>query len=148
MKSKILITGAIFCAMVAAPAHAVTKCAALNSSSTTCTSESDPFQYQGHTDWAATCTTNGVSTPISGTGICSSTGGSEYRTATELYASSTGSANKNCWCKMISPSVSRWVLIGLYASAGDCALNCAAACAYAVQHIADFRSALFGSLSD
>ena len=147
MKSKILIAGAIFCAMVAAPAHAVTKCVALNSISTRCTS--DIAQYEGHTDWAATCTTNGVSTPISGIGICSSKdGGSMGATATELDISSTVDENLNCWCKMTSPAVSRWVFLVSSSSAGDCAMGCAFSCAFNARLIAAFRSALFGSLSD
>ena len=147
MKSKILIAGAIFCAMVAAPAHAVTKCVALNSISTRCTS--DIAQYEGHTDWAATCTTNGVSTPISGIGICSSTeGASRHATATELDMSSTVDENLNCWCKMTSPAVSRWVFYLWFGSAGDCAWECARYCASSVQFVEDFRSAMLGSLSD
>ena len=145
MKLKIILAGAIFCAMVAAPAHAVTKCVALNSS-TTCTSSYS--QYQGHTDWAATCTTNGVSTPISGIGICSSTQGSKYQTATELDTSSTADDNKYCWCRMISPAVSRWVFYHSTASSGFCAQGCARDCASGVRLNAAFGSALFGSLSD
>lgn len=149
MKSKILITGAVLCAITATGAQAVTKCVALNSS-TTCTSNNTDYQY--HTDWAATCTTNGVSTPISGIGICSSTQGSVGQTATELDTSSTSDDNKYCWCKMTSPAVSRWVFFSSPPSAGMCAQHCADGCAYGcvsdVQFFADFRSALFGSLSD
>lgn len=148
MKLKIILAGAIFCAMIAAPAHAVTKCVALSGSGTTCTSS--PTQYEYHTDWAATCTTNGVSTPISGTGICSSTdGGSIGATATELDTSSTADDNKHCWCRMISPAVSRWVFTGnSYTSAGYCVRYCSWYCANRVQDSASMRSALFGSLSD
>lgn len=146
MKLKILIAGAMLCAITTTGAHAVTKCVALNSS-TTC----DPgsiTQYQNHTDWAATCTTNGVSTPISGIGICSSTkGASQYATATELDRSSTADENLNCWCRMISPAVSRWVFYSS-SSADICAKNCALLCAGTVRSYAAFRSALFGSLSD
>ena len=146
MKLKIILAGAIFCAMVAAPAHAVTKCVALNSS-TTCTSSYS--QYQGHTDWAATCTTNGVKTPISGIGICSSTQGPGYHiaTATELDTSVTSDDNNYCWCRMISPAVSRWVFYYSRPTAG-CAWHCASECASYVQADAAFRSVLFGSLSD
>ena len=146
MKSKILIAGAILCAISAAPAHAVTKCVALNSN-TTCTS--DYSQYQNHTDWAATCTTNGVSTPISGIGICSSTSDSSTsQTATELDTSSTSDDNKYCWCRMISPAVSRWVFSNALSSGSYCAMNCANVCAHNVLIRAAFRTALFGSLSD
>ncbi len=147
MKLKIILAG-LLCTIIAPHALAVTKCVALNSS-TTCTS--DFRSYYNKTDWAATCTTNGVSTPISGIGICSSTeGGSEGATATELDVSYTAGENVNCWCKMTSPAVSRWVF---YFSSGSgenasCAANCAASCANRVKNRADFRSALFGSLSD
>ena len=145
MKLKIILAGAIFCAMVAAPAHAVTKCVAL-SGSTTCTPSGSAT---GHTDWAATCTTNGVSTPISGIGVCGSTdGGSVGATATELDTSSTSDDNKYCWCKMTSPAVSRWVFLYSIGSASACAQTCAANCAYRVQLYASIRSAMFGSLSD
>ena len=146
MKLKIILAGAMLCAITTTGAHAVTKCVALNSS-TTCTSS--PTQYEYHTDWAATCTTNGVSTPISGTGICSSTDGGSIGTATELDTSSTSDNNKYCWCKMTSPSVSRWVFTGnSYTSAGDCARYCSWYCANRVQNSASMRSGLFGSLSD
>lgn len=145
MKSKLIIAGLV-CIITAPPAHAVTKCVALNSN-TTCTSSST--QCLNHTDWAATCTTNGVSTPISGIGICSSTeGASQYATATELDTSYTDDDNKYCWCRMISPAVSRWVFNSSNTSAGSCAQMCAYRCAYHVHSNAACRSALFGSLSD
>ena len=147
MKKQIIIIAGLVSVIMTPPASAVTKCVALNSSSTTCTS--DDTQYRGHTDWAATCTTNGVSTPISGIGICSSTkGASRHATATELDMSSTVDENLNCWCKMTSPAVSRWVSGGSSGSAGGCAQVCASFCALAVRDFAVFRSALFGSLSD
>ena len=146
MKKQIIIIAGLVSVIMTPPASAVTKCVALNSS-TTCTS--DDTQYRGHTDWAATCTTNGVSTPISGIGICSSTeGASRHATATELDTSSTIANNKYCWCKMTSPAVSRWVFYGSTASAGVCARRCAYVCAFDVRNTAAFRSALFGSLSD
>ncbi len=143
MKSKIIIAGAMLCAITTTGAHAVTKCVALNSS-TTCTS--DFSQYEYHTDWAATCTTNGVSTPISGIGICSSTQGSGSQTATELDTSAISDDNEYCWCKMTSPAVSRWVSSSY--SLRYCDQACALYCASRVQANAAFRSALFGSLSD
>ena len=144
MKKHLILVGVITTVLTTTGAHAVTKCVALNSS-TTCTSS--PSSYTGHTDWAATCTTNGVSTPISGIGICSSTSGSSVgQTATEL---STSDDNKHCWCKMTSPAVSsRWVFSYSDTSAVFCAQSCAKFCAINVRNLAAFRSALFGSLSD
>ena len=145
MKKQIIIAGLVS-VILAPPALAVTKCVALNSNST-CTSNYN--SYYNKTDWAATCTTNGVSTPISGIGICSSTkGASQYATATELDTSPTADENLNCWCKMTSPAVSRWVFHTSNSSGGFCARLCAYYCAYSVQGTAAFRSALFSNLSD
>ena len=148
ISKQFLIAGAILCAITTTGAHAVTKCVALKSSSTTCTS--DETQYLGHTDWAATCTTNGVSTPISGIGICSSTeyATHQYAMATELDTSSTIANNKYCWCKITRPAVSRWASIGSYTSAGDCAQACAYQCAEAIKRYPAFRDVLFGYLYD
>lgn len=145
MKSKILITGAMLCAITTTGAHAVTKCVALNSSMT-CGYKSPGYNVA---DWTSTCTTNGVSTPISGIGICSANAGSsEGATATELEISTTIDDNLNCWCKMTSPAVSRWVFYDSLSSARSCARNCADLCAARVQTLAAFRRAMFGSLSD
>ena len=147
MKKHLILAGVITTVLTTTGAHAVTKCVALNGINTTCTS--DFLQYEYHIDWAATCTTNGVSTPISGIGICSGTqGASQYATATELDTFLTSDDNRYCWCRMISPAVSRWVFYGSTASAGVCDRRCAYICANVVQGVEDFRSALFGSLSD
>ena len=146
ISKQFLIAGAMLCAITTTGAHAVTKCVALNSSTRCAT---DYTQYQGHTDWAATCTTYGVSTPISGIGICSSTSGiSSGQTATELSTSSTGDDNRYCWCKVTSPAVSRWVFRISSMSAGSCAQWCAHHCADGIRRDTAFWSALFGSLSD
>ena len=144
ISKQFLIAGAMLCAITTTGAHAVTKCVALNSS-TTC--RSNDSLYQNHADWAATCTTNGVSTPISGIAICSSTKGGMAATATELDISSTVDENMYCWCKMISPAVSRWVSGG-GSSASGCAEVCASFCAMAPQNYPIFKSMLLGSLSD
>ncbi len=147
MKSKILITGAIFCAITTTGAHAVTKCVALNGSNTTCTSASGT--QTGSPEWTATCATNGVSTPISGIGACSSTSGRTIgQTATAITTTSSGS-NLYCWCKMTSPAVSsRWVYYAQFASTDSCAWGCAQGCADYLEEYASFRTGLFGLLSD
>ena len=144
MKKQIIIAGLVSVIMTP-PASAVTKCVALNSN-TTCTYKNPGDNVA---DWTSTCTTNGVSTPISGIGICSSTeGGFKGATATELDISSTTSRNEYCWCKMTNPAVSRWVSPNSYTPADVCAMQCAYLCASDVRDSAAFRSAMFGSLSD
>ena len=147
MKKHLILAGVFSVAIVQSqPAMAVTKCVALNGG-TTCTSNNTDYQY--HTDWAATCTTNGVSTPISGIGICSSTSGSSAgQTATELDISATINDNKYCWCKMTSPAVSRWVFNSSSPSAVGCARYCGHYCANNGWSRAAYLSAMFGSLSD
>ena len=146
MKSKIIIAG-LLCTIIAPPALAVTKCVALNSSSTTCTYENPGFSA---VDWTSTCTTNGVRTPIKGIGICSANARSSIgATLTGLTISSAADYNTYCWCKMTSPAVSpRWVFDSSYESADICAQLCASGCANSVPYNASFRSAMFGSLSD
>ena len=139
MKKYLLIVGLI-CAATIPSAFAVTKCVKLNSS-TTC---SDFSGATGQSNWSATC--GGVS--VQGVAFCGSQkGGSNGATTDAVTTSSTSDDNKYCWCKMVSPAVSRWVFAYSGASAGDCAFNCAAYCARS-RNFASFRSGLFGSLSD
>ena len=145
MKKQIIIIAGLVSVIMTPPASAVTKCVALNGSDTRCTTA--PAQYEYHTDWAATCTTNGVSTPISGIGICSSTQGSGLQTATELDTSSNTDENKHCWCKMTSPAVSPWVFAYTPTDAAACFQLCARRCSDELRKAA-LRRALFGSLSD
>ena len=143
MKSKILIAG-LLCAATIPPAFAVTKCVKLPSSTTTCTNltiSADDNQSNG----TANC--DGVS--IQGVAFCGSqNGGSNGATTDAVTTSSTSDDNKYCWCKMVSPAVSRWVFSYSGGSAYTCALNCAAYCARSARNIASFRSALFSNLSD
>ena len=123
------------------PAFAVTKCVKL-SSSTTCYNNSGE---RGQSNWSATC--GGIS--IQGIGFCGSQyGGSIGKTTDTVETSRFNDDNKYCWCRMISPAVSRWVFIMGYQSAGDCANSCASVCAPNVLNFAAFRSALFSNLSD
>ena len=148
MKKHLLIAAGLVGAVSiqSQSAMAVTKCVALNSS-TTCTS--DASSHIDKIDWAATCTTNGVSTPISGVAVCSSTSSSSSgQIATELNTTYIPDENAYCWCKMTSPAVSRWVSDVKFSPASDCPSECAYHCAFDVRSDVYFRSAMFGSLSD
>ncbi len=138
MKSKILIAG-LLCAATIPPAFAVTKCVKLPSSTTTCTNltiSADDNQSNG----TANC--DGVNFEF--VGFCSSRGGSTGTTAAFLPASNTN--NIYCWCKMVSPAVSSWVLY-MDMPGSECYRVCPYQCAYAIND-ASFRSGMFGSLSD
>lgn len=144
MKKHLIIAG-IICAASIPPAAAVTKCVALNSISTTC---NVGYSF-ARLDWSTTCKTNGIYVPIVGIAGCSSkNGGTIGTTSDSIPTSSTSDDNKYCWCKMVSPAVSRWVYYGSLSSAGNCAYNCSGSCVqYAIEK-ASFRSALFAILSD
>ena len=140
MKKHLLIAGLI-CAAAIPPAFAVTKCVKLNSS-TTCSTYSSAT---GQSNWSATC--DGVS--VQGVAFCGSQDGVSIGATTDAVTTSTTSDNnKYCWCKMVSPAVSRWVFSGAYTLAGRCAYACADDCAIFARHFASFRSALFSNLSD
>ena len=119
------------------PAFAVTKCVKLTPS-TTCSGNSGDY---GQSNWSATC--GGV--PIQGVAFGGSQdGGSIGATTDAVTISFTGNDNKYCWCKMVSPAVSRWVFGGAEPSVGVCAYYCVSA----AHNNASFRSALFSNLSD
>ena len=129
----LLVIAITFCQ----PVYAVTKCVKLNSS-TTCSSNSGEF---GQSNWSATC--GGV--PIQGVTFCGSQKGGSVGATTDAVTTGSTSDNKYCWCKMVSPAVSRWV----FASAdGSCAYRCADHCAGFAQATETFRSALFSGLGD
>ena len=56
--------------------------------------------------------------------------------------------NKNtyCWCRMLSPAVSKWVAYGDLWDAEECLDNCSEECAAALITSTAFRSAMLGSL--
>ena len=140
MKKHLIIAG-IICAASIPPAAAVTKCVALNSS-TTCTSSSGAYDQS---NWSATC--GGIE--IQGVSFCGSqAGGSTGKTSETVTTSSTSDDNRYCWCKMVSPAVSSWVFRNSGVSAGGCAISCANSCAGGARAISTFRSALFSGLSD
>ena len=145
MKKLLILTTVV--AMLAAPAIAVQKCVALDSSTTTCRST----VRSGNADWSATCTTNGTSVPIKGIAMCSNQkADAQYGTSDAIttVSSATDTTNIYCWCKMVEPAVSSWVFLNTTASAGGCAYNCSSLCGTAARTLSSFLSALFGSLAN
>ena len=146
---KLLILTAVG-AMLAAPAIAVQKCVALNTESTECGSP-DPYPYLNTPWWEAICTTNDKKLLIKGIGACSRLQEPTYTLAypyntIPTVSNSSDTTNVNCWCKMISPAVSRWVFAKTHTSVGDCAASCAF---YCIDHFraSEFRAAMFAEIS-
>ena len=133
---QIYIYLGIIC-LLCTPAHAATKCVALNASST-CTKRSNPSL----SDWNATCS----NIPVKGIGVCSSTPGSTAgQTADTLETAYNADENGYCWCKMVSPAVSRWVF-NYYGTTTSCMPYCAHSCARYTETNSAFRAGLFSNM--
>lgn len=110
--------------LIVAPVYAATKCALLNTSGTTCTST--VTNAENVSDWRRSCTTNGISTPLSGIVQCSATTTSDAAVGS-LAATISTKRGKNCWARVLSPVVGMWVLVnGINL---DSALGCHKYCA-------------------
>ena len=101
----------------------------------------------GQVDWSSTCTVSGTSVDVKGVSVCSSQSGNKGDVADTLSRSHIASENVHCWCKMVSPAVSRWV----YSedAGGNCAHYCATDCVSGLSgYLTTFRTSMFSSLSD
>jgi len=146
---KKILMGACLCTWlcgVVAIGHAygATKCVALNSS-TTCKKIT---WERGKLDWGASCTTGDTTVEISGIAVCASQGGNQGDKSDSLTTSQTSDNNKYCWCKLISPAVSPWVLFDSGGSAGTCLYDCAQACAGMLASSVYAPAVLFSDLRD
>lgn len=147
---KLLILTAV-CAISTAPVSAVQKCVALDSDSLTCT---DDFSVLSSTEWWTTCRSPYASDiEVKGIAVCSfsNTSTDVNGTETVLNMSTLGSYTLNtyCWCKIISPVVSKWRFYMQATSAGECYKECAIGCASAFStNVGLFRDRILYNLSD
>lgn len=146
MKKHFIMAG-ILATSIIQPATAVTKCVALNSTTTECSGLSSTTYGS---EWSATCTTNGITTTIRGIGVCSSTPDpDDGNTVASIEYSTNPSENKECWCRMISPAVSQWVHYYYnYTSAEYCSEMCSSVCSNYLYNSSYFRGSFFKSMTD
>lgn len=147
------------------PAQAVEKCVPLGGMSTktsvVTTTCSRSVADGGLSDWAVSCNTvyDGVGDSgetgwfdVTGIAQCSSQSGSLGSALTSLKTVSSNDAgdDKHCWCKMISPAISRWVFAYSYGTASKCSYSCVARCSYYLSEGADdgYKEAMFSEMSD
>ena len=105
-------------------AHAVVKCVNLSPSATTC---SGNIMSSSGADWVATCTTNGSSISIRGVSACECSATASVGGATApSIGTACNSAGSLCYCKMVSPAVSRWIFV---VEQENCQTTCAKMCA-------------------
>ncbi len=136
MKKLLTLTAA--CALLTTPATAVQKCVALNADSDIRCHSSNRNLFKRHVDWSTTCgdIDNISGVPIKGIAACSYV---NYLSndSVLVYPIEDGVSNNQryCWCKVISPAISGWVLyddgsIGQdFEDSEDCLTNCASSCA-------------------
>ena len=145
MKKHFIMAG-ILATSIIQPATAVTKCVALNSTTTEC---SEPSAPSNGSEWRATCTTNGITTTIMGIGVCSATPPPSGYTVASIQYSTNPSENKECWCRMISPAVSQWVhYYNPNTSAEYCATMCSSVCSNYLAYSSGYRGSFFKSMTD
>ena len=80
---------------------------------------------------------------IMGISVCNDTTG-QYAHSSNDEQIETGGAM--CWCKIVSPNGSLWVLNHLYSSSEICANLCAFHCGHDLSTDAVFRSGILGSV--
>lgn len=123
-------------------ANAATKCVKLTTS-TLCGSNSG-----NGANWSVSCGTN-RDIKVQGIGFCSSASGIRMGATLDNVSTSVSTdQHMACWCRMISPAVSKWTFYERFSSAGNCAVQCAAKCAYTFIGESTFRSGMLELLSD
>ena len=147
---KKLLTLTAVGAILTAPASAVQKCVALDATKT-CTG-TKPADYAS--SLTATCYgTNNEEIPVQFIAVCADTSGStrdQKDTIAYTAASDASYSNDYCWCKMVSPAVSKWVLADDDLERDSCLRTCASFCYYSLIYSSyqAFRTAFFTNLSD
>ena len=132
-------------AIMATPAIAVQKCVALQAT------ENYTSAFGGTSDvrcadWGATGATNNIT--VEGVGVCSNNAGTQATRDNLSFDVSSTTNNKYCWCKMISPAISKWVYPGTSnTSEANCLKYCAASCAQAMTD-SYYRGYFFKNLKD
>ena len=141
---KKLLTLTAVGAILTAPASAVQKCVAFD----TTTPEFIVQESYGSYDWTGDL----ENMTIYGVAACGfdsvSDDGSSISTSVQASAIDIED-NTYCWCRMISPAISKWVYNdteGYFDSAIECSLSCAYACTVAAGDYMHFRERLFNNL--
>lgn len=100
-------------------------------------------------NWSVKCRNSGSNyITIDGVAVCSSTAGATEFSSTATSLSATKGDRLYCWCKMVSPAVSKWIYIFTWANGStpyepNCTTNCSRFCAY---YIDSYSKNLFKNL--
>ena len=157
MTKKIILS---VCFMfLSATSYAATKCIALGPQSKC--SEDGKVAAEWKSDWGGKCTLDGKSVQIRGVSACGnaewvnnqgfSTGQIVGTDDVELFwLNGDVAKNRACFCKIVQPVTSYWVLAEVNNSAYDCVQYCSSACAGKLlggnATDAEFHNAILGTL--
>ena len=140
----LFVSISILCITCCKLSFASTRCVKL-SAETVCSSSADCYNTS---DCTMDC--NGVKTII--VGRCGSTSGTPDQTvATNFSTSTTAASNTYCWCALVSPITSKWVLrYEYYGSSTSCMKNCTRGCRNALifnnSNDIAFRTVMFNNI--
>ena len=142
MKRKFLFL-AILCFFAPMSVLAVNSCIKLNPD-TVCTSISGSYN---RSDTIVDCDGQQVSL----VGFCAQNSGTADSSVRDsITTSTTQTKNYYCWCMMVEPVPSRWVLRANYTNVGSCRMQCNVGCrnAFIYDNTADrsFRSVIMSNL--
>ncbi|MBP3316062.1 MAG: hypothetical protein J6L70_00460 [Alphaproteobacteria bacterium] len=111
---RLLFLTGIF-TIICVPGYAVYECVRYSPYDTVGSSTSEEYGVE----WVLTLN----STRFRGLAICSN-----IDKNTESYPFLSGSNNTYCWCKIISPGQSYWIVANDYTTVSDCDVTCASNC--------------------
>ena len=124
------------------PALAATKCVKLDTN-TSCNYYN--MEAGSGPDWRVMC----GNVKVTGISSCTNISGTSGQVRERVEpTTSSGEDNYYCWCKMISPAISKWVFSTSFQSSGSCAIYCGNECLEDLLHGGAFQRSLFSNLSD
>ena len=144
--------------MLLSPAIAVQKCVALDINNVPSCSATSAGNYR--TTWSGTCDfgtkSDHYQIPITGESTCSSarnlTSSGSIATDTVqpndwlTYSSDSLNDTRQCWCRMLTPAISKWIYISQQTGALNCQKSCSSLCATRLGDTTQFMEALFTNI--
>ena len=159
LKMKNIMIISVIGIMLTGGGNAVQKCVAIDTSEPiNCTTSASAI-YE--TYWEGSCIFGTRSTYtglfVTGESMCSSSrnltssGALDLYTTHPSYSDLTYSADalndsRQCWCRMLTPAISKWIYINQHSGALDCHKNCSTLCSDKMDGTYDFQMAIFSNL--
>lgn len=147
--------------MLTGGGNAAQKCVAIDTSEPISCTTSAISTYG--TGWEGSCIFGTKSAPtslaITGEGIC--VGSRNVKSTTDdtpvlytthpnrsdvKYDSESLNSSRQCWCRMLTPAISKWIYVSQQTSGLNCVKNCSTLCSDNMDSTYDFQMAIFSNL--